>query len=76
MKINQIEKFDQRQKPAKWTQLLTTGLIRRGSIDFSGLSAVFTKPFTIKVFPATLFLSFNHLGTSCYSCYGSGKPLL
>ena len=76
MKINQIEKFDQRQKPAKWTQLLATGLIGRASIDFSGLSAVFTKPFTNTVFAGNVFLSFNHLGTSYYSCYGSGKPLL
>jgi len=29
MKIDQIQKFDQRQKPAKWTQLFGTGLIRR-----------------------------------------------
>jgi len=76
MKINQIKKFDQRQKPAKWTQLLATGLIDRGSVDFSGLGAIFTKPFTIALFPATVFLSFNHLGTSYDSCYGSAKPLL
>jgi len=76
MKINQIEKFDQRQKPAKWTQMLATGLIRREGIDFSGLSAVFTKPFTNTVFPVILFSSFNLLGTSFYSGYGLAKPLL
>jgi hypothetical protein len=76
MKIDQIQKFDQRQKPAKWTQLFGTGLIRRGSIDFSGFSAIFRKPFTNAVFPGILFSSFNHLGTSFYSGYGLAKPLL
>jgi hypothetical protein len=76
MKIDQIEKLDQRQKPAKWTQLFGTGLVRRGSIDFSGLGAIFTKPFTNAVFPGILFLFFNHLGTSFYSSYGLAKPLL
>lgn len=46
MKVDQIKKFDQCQKPAKWTQLLGAGLITRGSIDFSGFGAIFTKPFT------------------------------
>jgi hypothetical protein len=55
MKINQIKKFDQRQKPTKWTQLLATGLIRRGSIDFTGLSAIFTKPFSNTVFADSIF---------------------
>jgi hypothetical protein len=76
MKINQIEKFDQRQKTAKWTQMLSAGLISRGSTDFSGLGAIFTKPFTNTVFAGNVFLSFNHLGTSYCSCYGLGKPLL
>jgi hypothetical protein len=49
MKIDQIQKFDQRQKPAKCTQLLAAGLIGRRSIDFSGLGAIFINPFTIKV---------------------------
>ena len=76
MKIDQIQKFDQRQKPAKWTQLLAAGLIGRRSIDFSGLGAIFINPFTIKVFLACyFFLSFNHLGTSYYRCYGLRKPL-
>jgi len=76
MKINRIEKFNQRQKPAKWTQLLSAGLIGRGCIDFSGLGAIFTKPFTSALFPAIVFPSFNHLGTSFYGCYGLAKPLL
>jgi hypothetical protein len=76
MKVNQIEKFYQGQKPAKWTQLLGAGLKLGGSIDFSGLSLIFAKPFTNTVFPGILSLSFNHLGTSCYSGYGLGKPLL
>jgi hypothetical protein len=63
MEINQIEKFDQRQKPAKWTQLLATGLIGRGSIDFSGLSAIFTKPFTNTVFAGNVFMVRENL---CY----------
>jgi hypothetical protein len=76
MKINQIEKLDQRQQPAKWTQLLRAGLINRGSIDFSGFDAIFTKPFTNAAFPGIVFSSFYHLGTSCYSCYGLAKPTL
>jgi hypothetical protein len=76
MKIDQIKKFNQGQQPAKRAQLLSTGLKLCGSIDFSGLSLIFTKPFTNTVLPGILFLSFNHLGTSCYSDYGLGKPLL
>ena len=76
MKIDQIDKFDQRQKPAKWAQLLGAGLICRGSSDFSGLSALLTKPFTTAVFPVIVFSSFYHLGTSCYSDYGLPQPLL
>jgi hypothetical protein len=76
MKINQIEKFNQRQKPAKWTQLFCAGLKRRRSIDFSGFCAILGKPFTIAVFPVILFSSFNHLDTSFYSGYGLRKPLL
>ena len=76
MKIDQIQKFDQRQKPAKWAQLLAASLICRGCIDFSGLSALLTKPFTTAVFPVTVFSSFYHLGTSCYSVYGLAEPLL
>jgi hypothetical protein len=34
VKISQVEKFNQSQKPAKWTQLLSAGLTGRGSIDF------------------------------------------
>ena len=55
MKINQIEKFDQRQKPAKWTQLLGAALIRRGGVYFTGLSAIFTKPFSNTVFADSIF---------------------
>ena len=76
MKIHQIEKLDQHQQPSKWTQLHGAGLISRGSIDFSGFSAIFRKPFTDTVFPGILFSSFNHLGTSFYSGYGLAKPLL
>jgi hypothetical protein len=76
MKIDQIDKFDQCQKPAKWAQLLGARLIYRGSIDFSGLSAFFTKSFTTVVFPVIVFSSNYHLGTSCYSCLGLLKPLL
>jgi hypothetical protein len=76
MKIYQIEKFNQGQQPAKWAQLFGAGLKLRGSIDFSGLSLIFTKSFTNTVFPGILFPSFNHLGTSCYSVYGLAKPLL
>jgi hypothetical protein len=76
MKIDQIEKFYQSQQPAKRAQLLATSLKLRRSIDFSGLSLIFAKAFTNTVFPAILSLSFNHLGTSCYSGYGLGKPLL
>jgi hypothetical protein len=76
MKIDQIDKFDQRQKPAKWAQLLGARFICRGSIDFSGISAFLTKPFTIAVFPVIVFSSFYHLGTSCYSVDGWPKPLL
>jgi len=76
MKIDQIQKFDQRQKPAKWAQLFAACLICRAGIDFSGLSALLTKPFTVAVFPVIVFSSFYHLGTSCYSIYGSPKPLL
>jgi len=46
MKIYQIEKSDQCQQPAKWTQLFHAGLMNGGSIDFSGFGAIFTKPFT------------------------------
>jgi len=63
-KTNQIDKFDQRQKPAKWAQLLAAGLINRGSVDFSGLRTFFTKPFTAALFPVSLISSFYHLGTS------------
>ena len=55
MKIDQIQKFDQCQKPAKWAQLLGTGIVGRRCIDFSGLSAILLKPFTIALFPAILF---------------------
>ena len=55
MKIDQIDKFDQRQKPAKWAQLLGAALICRGSIYFSGLSALLTKPLTTAVFPVIIF---------------------
>jgi len=59
LKSNQIEKLDQRQQPAKWTQLLRAGLITRGSIDFSGFGAIFTKPFTNAAFPGNVFASFT-----------------
>jgi hypothetical protein len=54
-KTDQIEKFDQRQKPAKWAQLLAAGLVCRGSIDFSGLQAFSTKPFPVALFPGSFF---------------------
>jgi len=76
MKVDQIKKLDQSQMPAKWTQLLSAVLKWRGSIVFSGLSTIFTKPFTNAVFTAILFPFINHLGTSCYSGYGLRKPLL
>jgi hypothetical protein len=67
-KTDQIEKFDQRQKPAKWAQLLAAGPIRHESVHFFWLSGPFTNPNTVAVFPAALFSFFNHLGTSCRSC--------
>jgi hypothetical protein len=73
---HQIEKFNQRQKPAKWDQLLAAGLKPGGSVDFSGPCAIGTKSFTTAAFPANLFPSFYHLGISCYSCLGLAKPLL
>ena len=54
-KMHQVEKLDQRQKPAKWAQLLGTGLISGQCIDLSGLGAILMKPFTIALFPAILF---------------------
>jgi hypothetical protein len=75
-KTNQIEKFDQRQKPAKWAQLLAAGLKFGRSIDSSGPGAMGTRSFTTAAFAATLFALFCHLGTSFYCCLGSGKPLL
>jgi hypothetical protein len=75
-KTDQIDKFDQRQKPAKWAQLLGAGLVSRGSVDFSGLRALFAKPFTAALFPVILMPSFYHLGTSSRSCLGLAEPLL
>jgi hypothetical protein len=75
-KIDQIQKFDQRQKPAKWALLLASGLKAGRSVDFSGLGVILTRCFTCAVFPVKLFLSFYHLGTSCHSCFGLAKPLL
>lgn len=46
---------NQRQKPAKWTQLFATGLIISRSIDFLGLCAIFF----IKLFTNTVFLVFT-----------------
>jgi hypothetical protein len=75
-KTDQIDKFDQRQKPAEWAQLRGTGFVSRGSVDFSGPRAFFTKPFTAALFPGSLISSFYHLGTSCRSCLGLAEPLL
>ena len=75
-KTDQIDKFDQRQKPAEWAQLLGAGFVSRGSVDFSGPRALFTKPFTVAVFPVSLISFFYHLGTSCHSCLGLAEPLL
>jgi hypothetical protein len=69
-KTDQIEKFNQRQKPAKWAQPLAACLKLGGSVDFSGPCAICTKSFTTAAFPVNLFASFYHLGTSCYSCLG------
>ncbi len=44
------------------------------SIDFSGISGVFLKPFTYALFPAMLFSSFYHLGTSCFMVWFLPKP--
>ncbi|MDX1284616.1 MAG: hypothetical protein R3182_06380, partial [Draconibacterium sp.] len=74
MKIDQIDKFDQRQQPAKRAQLLGARFICRGSVDFSGLYTLFTKSFTTAAFPVKVFSSFYHLGTSCYSVYGWSEP--
>jgi hypothetical protein len=75
-KTDQVEKFDQRQKPAKWAQLLAAGLKFGRSVDSSGPGATGTRSFTTAAFPATLFALFYHLGTSCYSCLSLAKPLL
>ena len=48
-KINQIKKFDHRQQPAKWAQLLAAGIIWRRSIDFPGLGGAFFDPFVLAV---------------------------
>jgi hypothetical protein len=53
-KTDQIDKFNQRQKPAKLAQLLSEGFVNRGSVDFSGLRALFTKPFTVALIPGSL----------------------
>jgi len=54
LKIDQIKKFDQRQNPAKWAQLLGACLKSRRSVDFSGPIAILTRSFTNAVFPANL----------------------
>ena len=58
-KTDQIEKFDQRQKPAKWAQPLAAGLKLGGSVDFSGPCAICTKAFTTAAFPANFFRRFT-----------------
>jgi hypothetical protein len=75
-KTDQIEKFNQGQKPTKWAQLLAAGLKAVGIVDFYGPCAICTRSFTTAPFSANLFPLFYHLGTSCYSCLGLGKPLL
>jgi len=61
--MHTIEKLDQRQKPTKWAQLLGTGFIHSGFIDFYGLGEIPMRPFTIALFPAILSPLFYHLGT-------------
>ena len=66
-KTDQIDKFDQRQKPAEWAQLLGASFVSRGNVDFYGLRAIIAKPFTAALYPVSLIPSFSHLGTSCRS---------
>jgi hypothetical protein len=61
-KLDQVQKLDQPQKPAKRAYLLGASLKNRGSTDFSGSLLYVSKTFTDALFPVMLLSLFNHLG--------------
>ncbi len=60
--LHQVQKFDQCQKPAKWTQPFAASPVCRGGLEFSGLSPIIIKTFIAVLFRVMLFSPFNHLG--------------
>ena len=62
LELDQIQKLDQCQQPAKGAQLLPTGVVGGGSVDFTGSGAAVRKPFTVMRFGDRAKLLFNHLG--------------
>lgn len=58
-KIDQIQKFNERQKSAKWAQLFAAGFKLSRGIDFYGTDAICKRSFTSMGFPAIFFRRFT-----------------
>jgi hypothetical protein len=66
LKSDQVQKFDQPEKPTKRSYLLATSFKMGGSIDFSGSQTPFFKNFTGKTIRDILVSHFKHLVSSCF----------
>ena len=61
--------LNQRQRPAKWAQLLRAGLISGRCVDFSGLCTILIKSFTVTAFPVKIFSAVLPSGYLLYDIF-------